>query len=627
MSVPETAEIYEKFFNKLLTSSNSIPIQSLWLVAFTPPAGSGNWPKAWIKGVDDNEGGWEIKNGYNIASNTGNLDGAIGALFAQAVNIPGDSLEYERAGTGIEGNTRFAKGLIGSGRSEFTNLSISFLETDTSFSEYIIRPWLLNVNYYGLKRRATKENRADINIYHFAKDGANKPLRLRKGYLFKAAAPINVDTEEYNYGGDEVKQRQVEFVYDRYILLDSREAATESLIEKLGLRRLFDQVSPGNLIDRATEFAEDLIVGTGTRVITHVGGEVADGIERLIQRGESAAREFVNDGVSSLNDAVTDGIDRLTGFEENDDSPTFDRGASFERAVQGSTDFVERFVPSNDNPVADDFQEVVADTEDRLRQVREIRDRNPLSDEPGPHFGTIKIPEDDMPRFSDPRAEQTKGGQGTLANGDDANSDTPFFRKQIPNDVTASEPLEDTPRGIDLTSDFNKVNQDDITRNVLAEVSQKIPSNDEANSRDINPQIFNVPEDDESVGKNVKFQQVNINADDFAARETIKSQQVNIPANDFTDEGQVPFQKVNVPEQEANISEGVKSQIKDTPIQDIPVPGSIPVQLVSIDENDTRGSLTTQPVKIPTDDSINRTKPEKKRPRGIEEVDGDTPRF
>ncbi|MHA2031646.1 MAG: hypothetical protein ACW99Q_19890, partial [Candidatus Kariarchaeaceae archaeon] len=599
---PYTA-LYDHFYRNLLATSNSIPIQSLWFALIQPKAGT---EEDWVNTPRFKEcSQWDIDAGFAISKEFPKAKmGAVGALFAQAVEIPADGINIERAGTPGY-TTRFIKGPTSAGRQEYQNLTISFLETDVSFVDYFIRPWMLDVNYNSLKmRQDIPSNRADITIIHLGKTKPGTDMIQRKAYKFIDAAPISVDREEYNYGDDKVIQRAVEFTYNKYVVLDTDVKFEQAMFEtvKLERKKLENRGFFDRAIERATDFATGIlqselgIGGPGSevdrdgnpinrdtpifagRVVTNVGGAISGAVEGLIQDAQSSIRGAIGREVSRFNESVNDAIDDLTGTDNNEDTVVDPNTFQDVAAAGGDSLNIPRQTVDGDN-----LQQVVIEEEDRLRQLREIRDRNPLSDEPGPHFGPIEIPEDDVPNFADPRAQQTKGGQQQIkdaGNGININNDTPFFGKQIPNDVTASEPLADTPRGIDLESDFKKADENDVPTNILAQISDKIDQDDTPEGKSIRSQKEVIDSNDEAVGKNIKHRQVNIDKDDIAEREKIPSQIVNIASNDNVPNDNIPFQNVVISDQESTISDNVKSQLIEVPRNDITVPGEIPIQIV-----------------------------------------------
>jgi hypothetical protein len=168
---------------------------------------------------------------------------ASGCLFAQGANIPGESV----AATWKSPDPETAGGLIGfpylGTRKPFTNLSIMFRETNVSFIDFVIRPWMVMASHLGLAERPPSDTlgvKADIYIIQFGKSGvalkqgANPiqpnastqseylenvvPLLPRKIWRFQDCVPVNVPPSSIKYTGSkgEFGSSNIEFIYSKY---------------------------------------------------------------------------------------------------------------------------------------------------------------------------------------------------------------------------------------------------------------------------------------------------------------------------------------------------------------------------------------------------------------------------
>jgi len=197
---------YEWFYNIILSSANSVPVQSLWVAFFTNPI---DLNRAVQAGLYENGFGYlTVAPGAAINS----AQGISGALFANSVTIPGDGMNVSKLGP--EGSGAI-KGNISSGRMDMENLTISFLDTNMSFTDYNLRPWTVYASHRSLKEPTIKTT---ITVMQLAKTGPGSALLPRAIWTFHDACPVNISSEEWNYGGDNVVSRQVEFAYNYYIL-------------------------------------------------------------------------------------------------------------------------------------------------------------------------------------------------------------------------------------------------------------------------------------------------------------------------------------------------------------------------------------------------------------------------
>ena len=131
-------------------------------------------------------------------------------LFASGISFIADGLNSSRVGSEHVGAM---KGLISDSRLELNAGNITFLESNISFVDGLIRPWMALVGHRSLKDQTL---RCDIILYCLEKWSLHEPLHVRKSMRFKNAVPINVDAVEHNYTGDKIIERSVQFAFDRY---------------------------------------------------------------------------------------------------------------------------------------------------------------------------------------------------------------------------------------------------------------------------------------------------------------------------------------------------------------------------------------------------------------------------
>lgn len=141
-----------------------------------------------------------------------------GCLFAQAVQIPGESSVANPEGIQQGG---YIRGYVGGGRDAFEPLKVTFLETNVSFVDNVIRPWVVTTSYLGMIARsgADKNYRCNISVTKLGVlNPQDQPYVLQK-YTFYGVCPINVSGEEYNYTQTSSPiNREVTFVYHYYTL-------------------------------------------------------------------------------------------------------------------------------------------------------------------------------------------------------------------------------------------------------------------------------------------------------------------------------------------------------------------------------------------------------------------------
>lgn len=169
------------------------------------------------------------------------LQYTTGCLFAQSVAIPGESVNYTF--TPPSGDS--TGGLIGfpyfATRQPFTPLSITYRETNVSFIDFVLRPWMIMASHMGLTERhpgAGMGVKADIYVIQFARAGAALeskpnpvqpeasvvsehlenvvPLIPRKIWRFVDCVPTRVPPSDHSYSESTIEAKSIEFIYKNY---------------------------------------------------------------------------------------------------------------------------------------------------------------------------------------------------------------------------------------------------------------------------------------------------------------------------------------------------------------------------------------------------------------------------
>ena len=141
--------------------------------------------------------------------------------FANSVTIPGETVGTDRVGFS-KVNTLYGGLLSGpliTGRKDTENFSISFLETNKSFIDHVLRPWSVAVSQYGLFARDPRDSqnfKTTVTIDFLDKGVEGSDAEIRKKILFNNAAPVSVEGFSASYG--EVKYRTVKttWTYSTY---------------------------------------------------------------------------------------------------------------------------------------------------------------------------------------------------------------------------------------------------------------------------------------------------------------------------------------------------------------------------------------------------------------------------
>lgn len=145
----------------------------------------------------------------------GMLNGNRGCLFAQAVTVPGDGFTSNAEG---QQNNGLYREYINQGRDDHNKIKISFLDTTISFTENIIRPWVVATSHLGMIARTGDLNyRTDMFLYRWSPGLRGGEPFIYQSWIFRQACPINVSNENIEYTPQSgVIRRDVEFIYQSY---------------------------------------------------------------------------------------------------------------------------------------------------------------------------------------------------------------------------------------------------------------------------------------------------------------------------------------------------------------------------------------------------------------------------
>lgn len=189
-------------------------------------------------------------------------------ILANKISIPNENVSISfPASVQIPNAGGLIQGRVGEGRrSNFNDLSITFLDTNRELVEYIIKPWIIAVAHQGLIEDPQLDNlKADIKCYFFAKSSPNFQVKrngerlvqtsfypqytnsqnlttqpyvrgsksteymvskaneeqpyLRKIITFRGCVPLSIPDKSYNYAGDmgaDEMMTPIKFSYEWY---------------------------------------------------------------------------------------------------------------------------------------------------------------------------------------------------------------------------------------------------------------------------------------------------------------------------------------------------------------------------------------------------------------------------
>lgn len=275
----EDTDLQRRFWNSLTESANSYALSQLWLIGMSRYDLEPLWQNINDQ-FSDFEPGWRLQNAGLTIKNKWFFNDIYYNL-ARSVVFPSDGIETARMGVSNSGGI---KGLVGQQRTDLPTVTITFLETNQSFVDLLIRPWCVLVGHRGLKAFDLRIYSLDLVCLQKTRNG----LKIRKTISLQQAVPTEIDSEEYNYTGDKLIDRQIQFAYTKYTVKSGYGDAetdisipTSDIIERVVERERAIPEQQLNLLERAHNLFQD-VVGRVRDVQSAVGR-----IQGLVERVET----------------------------------------------------------------------------------------------------------------------------------------------------------------------------------------------------------------------------------------------------------------------------------------------------------------------------------------------------
>lgn len=213
----------------------SIPLKTMWSVELTVPRVMNTYLAEPLsnpaisyaaRGADASKS-WDVDQQRQeiVGATTKEINGwYLGNMLATGIDFISDGIASKRVS--IENSAGYLGGIVTTGRSELDGLRISFLETNISYVDTAIRPWMINVaadSLVAYNRRDSLRLRSDIVCSLYALTGPGKAPIKRKTYYFYNAFPTSIPGEKYISNGDSaIISTTVSFTYSHYSIIPGK---------------------------------------------------------------------------------------------------------------------------------------------------------------------------------------------------------------------------------------------------------------------------------------------------------------------------------------------------------------------------------------------------------------------
>lgn len=247
----------------------AIPRNTHWVVIIDriPPALTSGLIKK-LENVNSTDNSWDTTAAVKAITSFPFMK-VNGCLFAQNCSLPGESYTIEAIGTGNMGG--FIQGTINSQRKTFADapLTIGFRETNTSFIDMVIRPWVVLGSHFGRiarpddksaipgksflgmftfggsKEQFAMENmKTNITIIQYSTSYQKISQIPRKVWTFYNCMPYQIREQELKYDKEDLVTNETAWSYDYYEVRDNMYLPLPDLINKMKRGLKMPKISP-----------------------------------------------------------------------------------------------------------------------------------------------------------------------------------------------------------------------------------------------------------------------------------------------------------------------------------------------------------------------------------------------
>lgn len=203
----------------------AIPMSTQWIVVMERiPTNLTTEVLQTLERTDGGKQGFDI----DIAKNTTYnylTQKMIGCLFAYSATMPSE--QYEVSTVTVPNNRGFTPGVVaGARQTDPPTLVVEFRETNTSFIDFVIRPWVILASHYGMVARPgdtaftkdPKNVKTNMYVMQYTRSLANMSMIPRKVWQFYNCVPYNVAEQSLEYTDEKLITISTRWTYSHYTI-------------------------------------------------------------------------------------------------------------------------------------------------------------------------------------------------------------------------------------------------------------------------------------------------------------------------------------------------------------------------------------------------------------------------
>jgi hypothetical protein len=228
------------FLTQLESWLTALPLQSQWIILIQsfPSCINTNI----LQGLERTGGDYnnfDINQAKNLLTSYP-FQKVNGCLFAQSVTIPDEKMAVKNLN--ISNQRGFLPGVLSDGRQFSNTLSIEFLETNTSFTDFVIRPWLIAAEHFGfvarendsISKRDPRNVKSTIYVMEYTRTYQHVSMIPRKVWTFFNCAPTSIAAKTLKYDEpNSAPTMATTWTYTDYTMSNALYLPLPSIIDKV----------------------------------------------------------------------------------------------------------------------------------------------------------------------------------------------------------------------------------------------------------------------------------------------------------------------------------------------------------------------------------------------------------
>ena len=225
------------FLSQMESWFSAVPLRTQWMLLIQGyPALLQTQVVHSLERYEGNYNNFDISQAVSILKSYP-LNRVIGCVFAQGINIPsGQTLDTQKDKIFGDKQRGFLPGQISTGKNTFDNLTIQFRETNTSFVDFVVRPWSMLSSHFGFVAREPgdlRDMKTNITILQYARSYQKISQIPRKIWTFYNCYPVSVDNKNLTYDAEAMDIHSTQWAFSNYAVQNNLYLPLPDIINKI----------------------------------------------------------------------------------------------------------------------------------------------------------------------------------------------------------------------------------------------------------------------------------------------------------------------------------------------------------------------------------------------------------